>query len=91
MMDGVERIPRMRTAAKIVEEVKRIDPETDLTESCVRRLAKQGAFPVVWAGSKALINLDDVLELLRLGTARSVENAVPTVGGIRRIDPKRTR
>lgn len=90
-MDGVERIPRMRTAAKIVEEVKRIDPETDLTESCVRRLTKQGAFPVVWAGSKALINLDDVLELLRLGTARPVENAVPTIGGIRRIDPKRTK
>lgn len=90
-MDGAERIPRMRTAAKIVEEVKKIDPETDLTESCVRRLAKQGAFPVVWAGSKALINLDNVLELLRLGTSQAVENAVPAVGGIRRIDPKRTK
>ncbi len=90
-MDSAERIPRMRTAAKIVEEVKRIDPETDLTESCVRRLTKQGAFPVVWAGSKALINLDDVLELLRLGTARPAEVTVPAVGGIRRIDPKRTK
>ena len=55
-MEGTVCIPRMRTAAKIVEEVKRMDPETDLTESCVRRLAKQGAFPVVWTGSKALIN-----------------------------------
>lgn len=91
MMDGVACIPRMRTAAKIVEEVKKIDPETDLTESCVRRLTKQGAFPVVWAGSKALINLDDVLELLRLGTARPATEPVPAVGGIRRIDPKRTR
>lgn len=90
-MDSVERIPRMRTAANIVEEVKKIDPETDLTESCVRRLTKQGAFPVVWAGSKALINLDDVLELLRLGTPRSTENTVPAVGGIRRIDPKQTK
>ena len=42
-MEGTVCIPRMRTAAKIVEEVKRMDPETDLTESCVRRLAKQGA------------------------------------------------
>lgn len=90
-MDGAERIPRMRTAAKIVEEVKRIDPETDLTESCVRRLTKQGAFPVVWAGSKALINLDDVLELLRLGTVRPAEDTVPAVGGIRRIDPRQTK
>lgn len=90
-MDGAERIPRMRTAAKIVEEIKKIDPETDLTESCVRRLTKQGAFPVVWAGSKALINLDDVLDLLRLGTAQPAEDAAPTVRGIRRIDPKRTK
>lgn len=90
-MDGAERIPRMRTAAKIVEEVKRIDPETDLTESCIRRLIKQEAFPVVWAGSKALINLDDVLELLRLGTVRPAEDTVPAVGGIRRIDPRRTK
>lgn len=90
-MDGVACIPRMRTVAKIVEEVKKIDPETDLTESCVRRLTKQGAFPVVWAGSKALINLDDVLELMRLGTRRPTEEAAPTVGGIRRIDPKRPK
>ena len=90
-MDGAERIPRMRTAAKIVEEVKRIDPETDLTESCIRRLIKHEAFPVVWAGSKALINLDDVLELLRLGTVRPAEDTVPAVGGIRRIDPRRTK
>lgn len=87
-MDGTKSIPRMRTAAKIVEEVKKIDPESDLTESCIRRLTKQGAFPVVWAGSKALINLDDVLDVLRLGTARPTEEDIPTVGGIRRIDPK---
>lgn len=86
-MDGVERIPRMRTAAKIVEEVKRMDPGTSLTESCVRQLVKRGAFPVVWAGSKALINLDDVLELMCRGTTASVENAPPAVRGIRRIDP----
>ena len=90
-MEGTVCIPRMRTASKIVEEVKRIDPETDLTESCIRRLIKQGAFPVVWAGSKALVNLDDVLELLQLGTARPAEDAIPAVGGIRRIDPKRTK
>lgn len=87
-MDGTKSIPRMRTVAKIVTELKALDPDTDVTESWVRRMAKQGVFPVVWAGSKALINLDDVLELLRAGTAQPAAEA-PTVGGIRRIDPKR--
>lgn len=83
-----DQIPRMRTAAKIVAEIKALDPDTDVTESWVRRMAKQGAVPVVWAGSKALINLDDVLDLMRLGTVRPVEPAAPVTGGIRPIDPK---
>lgn len=87
-MDGTKGIPRMRTAAKIAAEIKALDPNTDVTESWVRRMAKQGAIPVVWAGSKALINLDDVLDVLRLGTVRPTEEAAPAVGGIRRIDPK---
>ena len=86
-MDGVEQIPRMRTAPKIVAEIKALDPETEITEYYVRQLVKAGAVPVVWAGNKALINLNDVLDLLRMGTPQP--QAVPqTVGGIRRIDAK---
>ena len=88
-MDSTKSIPRMRTAAKIVAEIKALDPDTEMTEFHIRQLAKEGTVPVVWAGRKALINLDDVLELMRLGTARPTEEAAPTVGGIRRIDPKR--
>lgn len=54
-------IPRMRTAPKIVAEIKALDPETEVTEYYVRQLVKAGAVPVVWAGNKALINLNDVL------------------------------
>ena len=81
----------MRTAAKIVTEPKALDPGTEVTEYHIRQLVKEGALPTVWAGRKALINLDDVLELLRLGFTRPVEEAAPAVGGIRRIDPKCTR
>lgn len=90
-MEGTERIPRMRTAAKIVAEIKALDPDTEVTEFHIRKLAKSGVVPVVWAGRKALINLDDVLDLMRLGTARPTEETPPAVGGIRRIDPKRTK
>ena len=80
-------IPRMRTAAKIVAEIKALDPDTEVTEYYIRQLAKTGMVPVTWAGSKALINLDDVLDLLRLGTERK-EPEPCTVNGIRRINVK---
>lgn len=87
-MDGSRSVPRMRTAPKVVAEIRALDPGSEVTEHYVRQLVKGGAVPVVWAGNKALINLDDVLELMRLGTARPAEEAAPTVGGIRRIPEK---
>lgn len=82
---GLVYIPRMRTAPKIVSAIKALDPESDITENCVRQLVKDGAVKVVWAGSKALINLDDVLEVMRTGTVRQ-EPEPETVGGIRKVD-----
>lgn len=80
-------IPRMRTAPKIVAEIKALDPSSEITEHYVRNLAKKGIVSVVWAGNKALINLDDVLEILRVGTKRA-KPTPRTEGGIRRIDVK---
>ncbi len=86
-----EHIPRMRTAPKIVAEIKALDPGSEVTEYYVRQLVRDGKVPVVWAGSKALINLDDVLALMRLGTARPAVEATPSVEGIRRIDIQRMK
>jgi len=77
----------MRTISKIVAEIKALDPGSEVTEFYIRQLAKEGTVPVVWAGRKALINLDDVLDLMRLGTAPTKAEA-PAVGGIRRINVK---
>lgn len=79
-------IPRMRTAAKIVAELRAMDPDTEVTEYYIRQLVKDGTLRVAWAGNKALINLDDVLELLRAGTERREPELPPAVGGIRRLD-----
>lgn len=81
-------IPRMRTAAGIVAEMKKLDPDTGVTESMIRRFVKTEQLPVVWAGNKALINLDDVLNLMMAGTEKPVP-APCIVGGIRRIDVRR--
>ena len=43
-------IPRMRTAEKVLEEIKREDPETEVTLHYIRRLIKTGAVPVVGGG-----------------------------------------
>ena len=63
-------IPRMRTAAKIVAELRAMDPGCEVTEYYIRQLIREGAVPVVWAGHKALVNLDDVIDLLQQGTQR---------------------
>ena len=89
-MDSNERIPRMRTAPKIVAEIKALDPESEVTEYCIRQMMKNGAVPVYWAGQKALVNLDDVLALLCIGNHRARADP-PTVGGIRRIDARAPR
>ena len=83
----VKRVPRMRTASKIVAEIKAMDPGSEVTEYYIRQLTKEGAVTVVWAGNKALINLDDVLDLLRTGTDRA-QKEIPTAAGIRRVNEK---
>lgn len=82
----VTPIPRMRTAAKIVAEIRALDPESDVTEYWVRHIAKSGTVPVIWAGNKCLINLNDVLDLLRVGMEKPKAAPAPTIGGIRRIE-----
>lgn len=83
----MKRVPRMRTVTIIVEAIMAMDPGTDITEYCIRKLARDGKIPVTWAGNKTLINLDDVLNLFRLGTERE-EPTPEVVGGIRRINVK---
>lgn len=70
-------IPRMRTAAGALEEIKRLDPHTNITESSIRRIMKRGLIDVVPNGRKHLINVDKLLEYFdEDGTMRIGEEAV---------------
>ena len=86
-MEGtnVKCVPRMRTIHNIVSEIKALDPGSEVTEYFVRQLVKDGTIKPTWAGNKALINLDDVLDILWTGTTKAKESP-PTVEGIRRVD-----
>lgn len=81
----VRHVPRMRTVTKIVAEIKALDPGSEVSEYFVRQLVKDGTIPVVWAGSKALLDLNDVLDVLRTGTTRP-QASPSAIEGIRRVD-----
>lgn len=60
-------IPRMRTAAKVLEEIRADDPNSEISLNYIRRIIRIGAVPVVECGRKKLVNVDDVLSLLASG------------------------
>lgn len=79
-------IPRMRTAERVLDEIKALDPETEMTLHHVRQLIREEAVPVVRCGRKKLVNVDAVLELLAGGHISKKETPVQMTGEIRRIE-----
>lgn len=60
-------MPRMRTAAGILTELKNMDPNTQVSQWFIRQLICSGTIPVLTIGRKKLVNLDAVLEALTRG------------------------
>jgi len=58
-------MPRIRTIRTALDEIKRTDPETALTETAVRRLVLSKKLPSTRAGNKYLIDLDALEQHLR--------------------------
>lgn len=54
-MNEQKTLPRMRTLAKAIEEIKAEDPNTALTQNQLRVLVKSGAIPSVHAGRHMLL------------------------------------
>ena len=88
MNTDIIKPPHMRTVPEAAKEMKRIDPNTAVTEYHIRQLALSGVLPRVQAGRKLLINFDLLLEYLQNPTADKFQvhsNAAADVNGIRRI------
>ena len=60
----IRKIPRMRTVSEAARELKKLDPNTAVTEYHIRRLAVSGKLPRLKAGKKYLINFDTLLDYL---------------------------
>ena len=80
--------PRMRTAERVLEEIKAADPDTEVTLYYIRELIRAGAVPVVACGRKKLVNVDAVMELLARGySLPSKAEPVPlhAAGNLRKV------
>ena len=76
-------LPRMRTAAGVLVEIKAEDPNTEVTLHYIRQIIHTKQVPVVSAGRKKLVSVDAVLALLSGERNSSAEP--DTYGQIRRI------
>lgn len=72
----------MRGIKQAIEELKRNDPNTALTEKALRRLILTGELPAVRVGKKYLVNMNHLFDYLngRIFTAKS------SGGGIRAVN-----
>lgn len=77
-------LPRMRTAAGVLTEIKAEDPGSEVTLHYVRYLISTNQVPVVPVGRKKLVDVDAVLAFLAEGTP-IVEGKYVT-GQIRRVE-----
>ncbi len=81
----MNNIPRMRTIPECVAMLKKLDPDTAVTITALRRKVKCGELPSVEVGSKHLVNFDILLESLNM----SVPASSSEENKIRRIDERR--
>lgn len=68
-------LPRMRTARGAIEEIRKMDPNTEITESAIRRAMKRGDVRTVKNGVKCLVSLDELL--IYFGGEDAVEKPAP--------------
>lgn len=83
--------PRMRTLDRAYDLIKETDPDTCLTRHALRALSVSGRVPAVMVGTKRLINVDALLDILatdpsRLSVDTSEPLAEPPAGMPRRVN-----
>ena len=61
---------RIRTIPKAIEEIKREDPESQICYNAVRNMVRNQKIPAMYAGNKALIDLDLLIAMLEGGESK---------------------
>lgn len=79
-------LPRMRTAAGVLQVIRQEDPGTEVTLYFIRCIIKSGILPVTEIGRKKLVDADKVIQYIRDGNGLPDKPEEP-VYGIRRVEP----
>ena len=61
-LEEIMYIPRLRKKEKVIKEIKKIDPNTAVTDYLIRVLVKEGKLSKINYGNAHLINLDEVAD-----------------------------
>ena len=76
---------RVRTIPQLYEEVKRIDPDSALTQTALRRLVVSGKIPSAKAGKKYLVTVEALEEYMN-GSGQIIDHTpAPGYGQIRPV------
>ena len=76
-------IPKIRTIAEAIEEIKRLDPETAITARFIKEGIADGKIPIIRVGNKVLVNMSSIFTFLE---GEAVYETVTPVNCIRRIN-----
>ena len=60
-------VSRMKTIKQSFEEIKKLDPDTAISQWFIRSLCKQGKVKHFMTGTKILVNFDDLINYLNEG------------------------
>lgn len=63
-MKNIKSIPKYRTIKECLNEVKKCDSDTAVSEFFIRQLCKTNKIKYFNSGNKSLVNLDSLLEFL---------------------------
>lgn len=88
-METILKIPKIRTPKEVVLEIKKIDPDTAVTEFLVRQEAKKDTDKIftVMSGRKILINLEKFVEYLNELYKNTVQTPPNNKHGMTPIKP----
>lgn len=76
-------IPKIRTIAEAIEEIKRLDPETAITAHFIKEGIADGKIPIIRVGNKMLVNMASIFAFLE---GEAVYETVAPTNCIRRIN-----
>lgn len=58
---------RFRTVKGSIEEIRAVDPKTELTIYAIRKMVKENKIPYIKSGKKVLINVDNLIAYINGG------------------------